>query len=72
MPTFREMDRTVTLADQSKDDGGSVVLIRTFVVPSTDTDALLATRTADAGIMKRSSDSLPPSFTVASRAAAPF
>lgn len=53
MPKFIEMDQTVTLADQLKDEGGSVVLVNTFVVPSQDADALLAAWTADAGIMKR-------------------
>ena len=53
MPKFIEMDRTVTLADQLKDEGGSVVLINTFVVPPTDAEALLSAWTADAEIMKR-------------------
>ena len=53
MPTFIEMDRTVTLADQLKDEGGSVVLINTFVVPPAEAEALLAAWTADAAIMKR-------------------
>jgi heme-degrading monooxygenase HmoA len=53
MPTFLEMDRTVTLADQLKDEGESVVLINTFVVPPAEADALLAAWTADAEIMKR-------------------
>jgi heme-degrading monooxygenase HmoA len=53
MPTFIEMDRTVTLADQLKDEGESVVLINTFVVPPAEADALLAAWTADAEIMKR-------------------
>lgn len=53
MPTFIEMDRTVTLADQLKDEGHSVVLINTFVVPPAEADALLAAWTADAEIMKR-------------------
>jgi heme-degrading monooxygenase HmoA len=53
MPNFIEMDKTVTLADQLKDDGGSVVLINTFVVPPADAEALLAAWTADAEVMKR-------------------
>lgn len=53
MPTFIEMDRTVTLADQLTDEGGSVVLINTFVVPPAEAEALLAAWTADAAIMKR-------------------
>ena len=52
MPKFIEMDRTVTLADQLKDEGGPVVLVNTFVVPPEDADQLLAVWTADAGIMK--------------------
>ncbi len=53
MPKFIEMDRTVTLADQLKDEGGSVVLVNTFVVPPDDADRFLAVWTADATIMKR-------------------
>ena len=53
MPKFIEMDRTVTLADQFRDEGGSVVLVNTFVVPPEDADRLLAVWAADAGIMKR-------------------
>lgn len=53
MPKFIEMDQTVTLADQLKDEGGSVVLINTFVVPSADAEALLSAWTADAEIMTR-------------------
>lgn len=53
MPTFLEMDQTVTLADQLKDEGGPVVLINTFVVPPPEADALLAAWTADAEVMKR-------------------
>lgn len=53
MPKFIEMDRTVTLADQLKDEGGPVILVNTFVVPPEDADRLLAVWAADAGIMKR-------------------
>lgn len=53
MPKFTEMDRTVTLADQLKDEGGPVVLVNTFVVPPEDADRLLAAWAADAAIMKR-------------------
>lgn len=53
MPKFIEMDRTVTLADQLKDEGGPVVLVNTFVVPPEDADRLLAVWAADAAIMKR-------------------
>lgn len=53
MPTFIEMDQTVTLADQLKDEGGPVVLVNTFVVPAPEADALLAAWTADAEVMKR-------------------
>lgn len=57
MPTFIEMDRTVTLADQLKPDpatdaGEPVVLINTFVVAPEEADALLAAWTADAAIMQ--------------------
>jgi heme-degrading monooxygenase HmoA len=55
MVKFIEMDRTVTLADQLKDEGGAVVLVNTFVVPPEDADRLLAAWTADAEIMKRQS-----------------
>ena len=53
MPKFIEMDHTVTLADQLKDEGGPVVLVNTFVVPPEDADRLFAVWGADAGIMKR-------------------
>ena len=53
MPKFIEMDETVTLADQLKDEGGSVVLINTFVVPPADAEGLLAAWTSDAEVMQR-------------------
>jgi heme-degrading monooxygenase HmoA len=53
MPKFVEMDRTVTVADQLKDEGGAVVLVNTFVAPPEDVDQLLAAWAADAAIMKR-------------------
>ncbi|WP_298957614.1 antibiotic biosynthesis monooxygenase family protein [uncultured Methylobacterium sp.] len=53
MPTFVEMDRTVTLAEQLSDDGGPVVLVNTFVVPPAEAERLLAAWTADAEIMRR-------------------
>jgi heme-degrading monooxygenase HmoA len=53
MPKFIEMDRTVTLADQRKDEGGAVVLVNTFVVPPEHADRLLAAWAADAAIMKQ-------------------
>jgi len=53
VPKFIEMDRTVTLADQLKDEGGAVVLVNTFVAAPEDADRLLATWAADAAIMKR-------------------
>jgi heme-degrading monooxygenase HmoA len=53
MPKFVEMDQTVTLADQLKDEGGAVVLVNTFVVPPEEADRLLAAWAADAAIMKR-------------------
>ncbi len=52
MPKFIEMDRTVTLTDQLKDEGGPVVLVNTFVVPPEDAYRLLAVWAADAAIMK--------------------
>jgi hypothetical protein len=36
MLKFVEMDTTITLADQLKDEVGPVVLINTFTVPSED------------------------------------
>jgi heme-degrading monooxygenase HmoA len=53
MPKFTEMDRTVTLADQLKGEGGAVVLVNTFVVPPEDAERFLAAWSADAAIMKR-------------------
>lgn len=42
MPKLTEMDATVTLADQLKDDDGPVILVNTFTVPAEDADRLLA------------------------------
>jgi heme-degrading monooxygenase HmoA len=54
MPKFVEVDATVALMDQLRDDGaGPVVLINTFVVRPEDADALQATWGRDAAIMKR-------------------
>ncbi len=53
MPKFIEMDHNTTLAAQLKDEGGPVVLVNTFVVPSEDADRLLAAWGADAAVMKR-------------------
>lgn len=53
MSKFAEMDRTVTLADQLKNEGGPVVLVNTFVASPEDADRLLAVWAADAAIMKR-------------------
>lgn len=51
MPKFIELDRTVTLADQLKDEGGPVVLINTFVAQPADADRLVTAWTADAEVM---------------------
>lgn len=54
MPRFLEMDATVTLADQLREEtNGPVVLVNTFVVPPEDADALLNAWSRDAAIMKR-------------------
>jgi heme-degrading monooxygenase HmoA len=54
MPKFSEMDATVSLADQLRDDtNGPVVLVNTFVVPPQDADTLLNAWSRDAVIMKR-------------------
>jgi heme-degrading monooxygenase HmoA len=54
MPRFLEMDVTVTLADQLREEtNGPVVLVNTFVVPPEDADALLNAWSRDAAIMKR-------------------
>jgi len=53
MPKFTEMDATVTLADQLKDDGGPVILVNTFTIPAEDADRLLAAWAEDAALMKR-------------------
>jgi hypothetical protein len=63
MPKFVEMDRTVTLADQLKDEGGAVVLVNTFVVPPEDAGPLLAAWAADAAIMKRQPGFISTQFT---------
>ena len=54
MPRFLEMDATVTLADQLRDDANDpVVLVNTFVVPPEDADTLLNAWSRDAAVMKR-------------------
>jgi heme-degrading monooxygenase HmoA len=54
MPRLLEMDATVTLADQLREEtNGPVVLVNTFVVPPEDADALLNAWSRDAAIMKR-------------------
>lgn len=54
MPRFLEMDATVTLADQLREEtNGPVVLVNTFVVPPEDADALLNVWSRDAAFMKR-------------------
>jgi heme-degrading monooxygenase HmoA len=53
MPRFLEMDATVSLADQLRDDAsGAVVLVNTFVVRPEDADALLEAWSRDALVMK--------------------
>ena len=51
--TFTEMDRTVTIAEQMKGDGGPVILVNTLVVPAEDADRMLVAWTRDAEVMKR-------------------
>ena len=53
MPKFAEMNPTVTLASQLDDDGGPVILVNTFTVPTEDADRLVAAWTDDAALMKR-------------------
>lgn len=53
MPTFAEMNPTVSLASQLDDDGGPVILINTFVVPLEEADKLLEVWAHDAALMKR-------------------
>ncbi|WP_443192888.1 antibiotic biosynthesis monooxygenase family protein [Methylobacterium sp. NMS14P] len=54
MPRFLEMDATVTIADQLREDtNGPLVLVNTFVVPPEDADALLNAWSRDAAFMKR-------------------
>ncbi|HTJ56392.1 MAG TPA: antibiotic biosynthesis monooxygenase family protein [Devosiaceae bacterium] len=53
MPKFVEMDPTVSLVAQLADEGGSVILINTFVVPPEDADKLLEAWASDAAVMKQ-------------------
>ena len=53
MLEFVEMDRSVTLAEQLKEDGGPVVLVNIFVVPPEGIDHLLDAWKKDAELMKR-------------------
>jgi heme-degrading monooxygenase HmoA len=53
MSKLAEMDRTVTLFDQLREEGGPVTLVNTLVVSPEDADQLLAVWATDAAIMKR-------------------
>lgn len=53
MPKFIELDRTFTLADQLKDEGGPIVMINTFVAQPADAGRLVTAWTADAEVMTR-------------------
>jgi len=53
MSKLAEMDRTVTLFDQLREEGGPVTLVNTLVVSPDDADQLLAVWATDAAIMKR-------------------
>src|ERR1700730_8325553 len=52
MVQFVEMDSVVSLADQMRTDGGSVVLINTFTVAEADAPRLIAAWRRDAGHFK--------------------
>jgi hypothetical protein len=51
MPNFKELDATVTLADQMKAQEGPIVLINVFTIDSTDEDDLLKAWAHDADFM---------------------
>jgi len=53
MSKLAEMDRTVTLFEQLREEGGPVTLVNTLVVSPDDADQLLAVWATDAAIMKR-------------------
>jgi heme-degrading monooxygenase HmoA len=53
MSKLAEMDRTVTLFDQLREEGGPVTLVNTLVVSPEDADQLLAVWATDAAIMNR-------------------
>lgn len=53
MPRFAEMNPTISLASQLEDEGGPVILINTFVVPTEEAEKLLEVWTMDAAVMKR-------------------
>lgn len=53
MPKMVEMDQAVTMGDQLKADEDAVILINIFVVPPSESDALLDAWTKDAGHMKQ-------------------
>lgn len=50
---FAEMDLSVTVAQQSEDSGGPVILVNTLTVLASDADEMLAVWTRDAEVMKR-------------------
>ncbi len=52
MPTFRELDRAVTLADQLAEGGGPVILVNILTVDAADADQLVAAWSVDAAVMK--------------------
>lgn len=52
MPNFRELDATVTLADQMKTQETAIVLMNVFTIDPADEDALLKAWAHDADFMK--------------------
>ena len=52
MPTFSELDRTVTLAEQLDDTGGPIVLVNILTVDADDIDQLLEAWAVDARILR--------------------
>ncbi len=52
MPNFKELDETVTLADQMQAQEGPIILINVFTVDQKDEEALLKAWAHDADFMK--------------------
>ena len=70
MLAFSEMDKHVSIYDQLKEGGGSVILINLFTVEPEEADQLVAAWADDAAYMKRQPGFISTDCIVASSAVA--